>query len=363
MGQGDLFARAEQQLTICNACRYCEGYCAVFPALETQGRFDVQAAEYLSNLCHDCRDCLYACQYAPPHVFGVNIPELFAEVRAESHRRYAWPLPAAQLADKAPWYALRVALAAVVVLFASLLALAGPSRLFAIHKGPGAFYQVMPYAVMVTLFSVLGLMGLVGWVVEGVRYWRAIKEPGAGPVRSADWFGAAADALTLRYLGGGGAGCADPTDRMSLRKRWMHHLVAYGFGLDLLSTILAAIYQHAFHLEAPYPLTSPVVILGTAGGVSMLIGGIGLLALKLRSDPEASVSRVIAGDLAFITSLLLVAASGMLLLALRSTAAMGSLLAVHLGFVAALFLTAPYGKFRHWVFRYLALVRYRSEAR
>ena len=30
----DLLAEAERQLDICNACRYCEGYCAVFPALE-----------------------------------------------------------------------------------------------------------------------------------------------------------------------------------------------------------------------------------------------------------------------------------------------------------------------------------------
>ena len=32
------FAEADRQLTICNACRYCEGYCAVFPALERQRR-------------------------------------------------------------------------------------------------------------------------------------------------------------------------------------------------------------------------------------------------------------------------------------------------------------------------------------
>jgi citrate/tricarballylate utilization protein len=29
-----LVQEASRQLDICNACRYCEGFCAVFPALE-----------------------------------------------------------------------------------------------------------------------------------------------------------------------------------------------------------------------------------------------------------------------------------------------------------------------------------------
>lgn len=36
---------------------------------------------------------------------------------------------------------------------------------------------------------------------------------------------------------------------------------------------------------------------------------------------------------------------------------MGPLLTVHLGVLAGFFATAPYGKFVHFVYRYLALVR------
>ena len=39
------------------------------------------------------------------------------------------------------------------------------------------------------------------------------------------------------------------------------------------------------------------------------------------------------------------------------TPAMGTLLAVHLGVVAGLFLTMPYGKFVHAIYRYAALLR------
>ena len=41
----------------------------------------------------------------------------------------------------------------------------------------------------------------------------------------------------------------------------------------------------------------------------------------------------------------------------------GSLLAVHLGFVMALFLTMPYGKFAHGIYRGAALLKWSIERR
>ena len=59
--------------------------------------------------------------------------------------------------------------------------------------------------------------------------------------------------------------------------------------------------------------------------------------------------------------LLLASISGLALLVLRETSGMGALLALHLGIIAALFLTLPYGKFAHVVYRYAALVKYQIE--
>ena len=91
MPEIDVFAEASRQLTICNACRYCEEYCAVFPAIELRQTFDGDDVIYLANLCHDCREGFYACQYAPPHEFAINLPQLLTEARRETYQAYSWP--------------------------------------------------------------------------------------------------------------------------------------------------------------------------------------------------------------------------------------------------------------------------------
>jgi citrate/tricarballylate utilization protein len=66
-------------------------------------------------------------------------------------------------------------------------------------------------------------------------------------------------------------------------------------------------------------------------------------------------------DVAFLLMLLLTSVTGIALLVLRATPAMGITLALHLGVVFALFVTIPYGKFVHGFYRFLALVRAAKE--
>src|SRR5688572_8560553 len=91
MPLGDVVKEAERQLTVCNACRYCEGYCAMFPAMEKRRVFEQGDIIYLANLCFECRACFYACQYAPPHEFAINIPQALAAVRAETYTEFTGP--------------------------------------------------------------------------------------------------------------------------------------------------------------------------------------------------------------------------------------------------------------------------------
>ena len=84
-------AEVGRQMTVCNSCRYCEGYCAVFPAMTRRLEFSKADINYLANLCHNCGACLHACQYAPPHEFAINVPQAMAKVRLETYTDYAWP--------------------------------------------------------------------------------------------------------------------------------------------------------------------------------------------------------------------------------------------------------------------------------
>jgi nitrate reductase gamma subunit len=239
---------AERVMTICNACRYCEGFCAVFPAMELRRVFSGQDLKYLANLCHNCRGCYYACQYAPPHEFMVNIPRTLAELRQETYRESAWPrCMRGFFQNNGLVVALIAALGVTGVLLLTLL-FQGHGVLFASHTGEGAFYRVIPYAAMVLPFTALG-------------------------------------------------------------------------------------------------------------GLALLVGTGGLLVLKRRMDRRPAAAETVGMDMVFILLLLLTSLTGLLLLVLRTTPLMGSLLAIHLGFVLGLFVTMPYGKFVHGVYRYAALVR------
>ena len=86
-----------------------------------------------------------------------------------------------------------------------------------------------------------------------------------------------------------------------------------------------------------------------------------LLALGRRRDPALGDAAQNGLDESFIALLFLTSLTGVALLLLRNQAAMGALLVVHLGAVLALFVTLPYGKFVHGIYRTTALAKYASE--
>ena len=359
-----LVAEAQRMLAICNACRYCEGYCAVFPALERRLEFDAQDVHYLANLCHNCGACLYACQYAPPHEFKLDFPRMLAEVRRETYRQYAWPaFMGPVFARNGVAVGLLTALCLAAFLgFASWFA--GPERFFrAWSDAEGSFYALLPHGVMAGLFGAVFAFVVVSLLMSFAAFWPASGEEPIAFVRPVPFGAATSDAASLRYLDGGGEGCPEAESKPAFARRNLHHLAFYGFVLCFASTTVATIYHYVFGWKAPYPLYSLPVLLGTVGGVGLVVGSAGLLAMRRRRDPALADPAQAGMDRAFTALLLLVGATGLALLAARETAAMGVLLAVHLGAVFAFFLAMPYGKFVHGLYRFAALVRFHIERR
>ncbi|HEX5866126.1 MAG TPA: tricarballylate utilization 4Fe-4S protein TcuB [Beijerinckiaceae bacterium] len=354
---------ADRLMTVCNSCRYCEGLCAVFPAMEMRRAFPDGDLNYLANLCHGCGACYYDCQFAPPHEFNVNVPKVLAEVRNDSYRSYVWPRWCAGMFDRNGLWISIISALSVAAFIAGFVAYRDPSVLFGVHTGPGAFYRLMPHNAMAFLFGVAFLYAIIAIIMSVRLFWRSIAEPlGALDEPLALW-DASKDAGQLRYLNGGEVGCYNEDEYPTDRRRNYHHLTFYGFLLCFASTSVATVYHYFLGRIAPYPWWDLPVVLGTVGGVGMLIGTVGLLAAKLRRDPAMIDEPRLGMDMAFIAILFLTSLTGLLLLVLRETAAMGVLLAVHLGVVFAFFITLPYSKFVHGIYRWVALVRFAKERR
>jgi citrate/tricarballylate utilization protein len=355
MRSSESTAEARRSMEICNACRYCEGFCAVFPAMELRRSFSDGDLSYLANLCHDCRGCFYACQYAPPHEFALNLPKALAEVRAETYEAYAWPAAMAVLFRR-NGTVLSVATAAGIALSLLLVTwVRSPEILLQRHRGPGAFYQVISEGAMISIAGAATLFCIIALAMGAIHFWR---DTGGGSTTSLRALGSAArDVLTLPNLGGGGHGCNDRGEAFSLTRRRFHHAMFYGLALCLASTSVAAVYDHLLRWPAPYPFLSLPVLLGTAGGIGMVVGSGGLLWLKMAGDPEPTARKLRGGEYALVVQLFLASVTGLLLLGLRDTRAMGILLAVHLGVIFSFLIMIPYSKLVHGIYRSAALLR------
>ncbi len=348
----------QRVLQICNACRYCEGFCATFQSMTRRLDFNLADVHFMANLCHNCGACLHACQYAPPNEFGVNIPQAMAKVRLETYQTYAWPKQLGSLYQK-NGLALTMLTSLGIILF--LIGLqAKTATLFNINTD-GNFYAIFPHNSLALLFGAVFVAMMIAMAMGVQQFWRAVS---TDPLMLGAAKDATHDMLTLKNLGGGHQqGCNEADDAFSLWRKRFHHMTFYGFLLCFAATSVATLFHYFLGWQAPYSYTSLPVLLGTVGGIGLIIGPIGLLYLNLNRHPLHGDAAQKPMDIGFIASLLAISISGLALLALRETSYMGILLSVHLGFVMGFFLMMPYGKFAHGIFRSAALLKNAIEVR
>lgn len=346
--QTDLLQEARRQAEICNACRYCEGYCSVFPALHRERAFSDGDLTQLANLCHNCRGCYYACQYTAPHEFDLNLPKALAEVRRDSWEGFAWPGPFARLFHRRGGL---IALASVLG-FALLLWIIRAVE----PMGGEGFYAALSHNLMVAVFLPAFLFPLLSIAVGLRRYWRAVD---GDTLKLWHVTVALRRVAAMKDLAAGhGDGCNfEDEDRFSQARRYAHQAIMYGFLLCFGATTAGTLLHYLGGMPAPYPLWSLPKLLGVPGGLLLVVGTGWMAALKLRADRNLADASAWGGDMAFILLLGFVALSGLALYALGATTLMPLLLALHLGSVLSFFLLTPYTKMAHGFYRLAAIVR------
>jgi quinone-modifying oxidoreductase subunit QmoC len=297
-------------------------------------------------LCHQCGDCTERCpRDARPGDVLQGLRSKVIETlafpgfvgRLVGNVRRTWPILLG-----VPW------------LFWLLLWAAGVIELPAgdrIH----AFEDFVPHGLLYAVY-----FPVAGWVtlaaaMGGVRFWRKM---GQGVERRGSFLSGLApvvgDVLAHRSFGS--------CDKVSIR-RWAHLALFWGFvGAAVTSGLLIyAIY--VMHAEMPLALDHPFKILGNLSAVLLIVGGV--LLVTSRFGTHRTLIRTSAFDLFFLGVVTLVIATGVIVEAARfvlPTTAAGVLYTAHLGVVLTLFLTFPYSKFAHMLYRTLALVHQRATA-
>ena len=319
---------ADRLMTVCNSCRYCEGLCAVFPAMEMRRTFPDGDLNYLANLCHGCGACYVDCQFSPPHEFNVNVPRVLCAGAGAILRRLCLAARAVRPVFERNGLAISlIAALSVAAFIARLRRLARPGG--AVRR-PHRAGRLLPAdaaqrdgrcssARRSSTPSSRSCMGMR-------TFWRDIGEPAATLAEPAPLWQAMKDA--------GNAALSRWRRRRLLQRGRRARPTGAGSITTSRSTASCSasprpawrrFYHYLLGREAPYAWYDLPVVLGTLGGIGLIVGPVGLLAAKMAARSRrwrtrrASAWMWPSSAMLFLTSL-----TGLALLVLRETPAMGA---------------------------------------
>ncbi len=346
---------ARFSLNICNACRYCENICPVFKTIELKRNFTEEDIIYVANLCHDCRGCYYACQYAPPHTFDINIPKILGTLRLETYKKYKKSNFSKKIIENPSLFSIGIFIISFLFYLASFVIYSGKINLLQQYN---SFYKVLPENFLIITMLIPFTVSLILYVKDLFSYCDYIG------VKKADFFKISTHIKSLKsiifleFLDGGSYGCNYPNEKYSFSRKIYHQLVFFGFAIAFISTLLAAFMSHILNISPPYSITSLPVIFGTIGGVLILLGLTGLIYLRTKMDRIPYADNINSMDTNFILILLFIVITGFLILVFRATSFMPLLFITHLSFVITFFIMLPLNKLQHAIFRYASIYKY-----
>jgi quinone-modifying oxidoreductase subunit QmoC len=347
-------------LSVCYQCGTCTAVCPIstpdnpFPRKEMVWVQWGLKERALGNgsiwLCHQCSTCN---AYCPRDAKPSNV---MAALRDYSIGHYAVPRVLGRALGEPR--ALPLLFALPVVLFLAILA--GLGHLGSLPPGPIVFSRFMPIWIVEVVFIVSIGLSMVGALVGGLRYWRAMDAARAG----LDGHGATpgliatlAEILRHRKF----RQCAEtPAGTRRTHKEHLYHthlLVFWGFLGLVVTTASVGIGIYAFGYLTPWPLWHPVKILGNVSGAAVIAAVAIFLWRRIRDARRAGKSTY--SDWLFLSVLLLTTLTGFLSQGLRLAdvrALAYPVYFVHLVLIYVLLVYIPYSKFAHLVYRTAAML-------
>ncbi|MFH1176980.1 MAG: quinone-interacting membrane-bound oxidoreductase complex subunit QmoC [Acidobacteriota bacterium] len=351
----ELRRRGGESAARCYQCATCSSVCELAPAaapfprrqmLHAQwGLADRLAGDPAVWLCHQCNDCTIRCPR------DARPGDVLAVVRSLVIEKLAFPGFIGTLVAKArATWPLLVGLP--ILFWIALLAWAGHLAVPAELEPIWAYEDLVPHRYIYAVFFPVAAWVLLAAVVSGSRFWSLM---GAGASRTGSFFGgllATAGEITTHKRFGS---CS------AAKPRQLGHLTLFwGFVGAAVTSGLLIVGIYVQHLEMPLALGHPYKILGNISMAALIAGGALLVGNRLGDGRAAGKSS--AFDNFFLGLVLLVIATGTAveLVRLAGDASLGlTLYILHLGAVMSLFLTFPYSKFAHMLYRTLALVHSR----
>jgi citrate/tricarballylate utilization protein len=343
----DIHGEAIRQFNICNACRYCEGYCAVWDDIENKNFFDNSDIDHFANLCHDCRECYNVCPFTEPHEFNLNIPMVLSKVRHETYINNIKP----EFMEKPAkhQYYLWSFVIALSILSVFTLGYMNMNGYMLNRYGLSDITHIFPVLQFKIFSTILYIYVIILWALEGNNYWKSINSgKNKKKVRIHNILLALSDSFGHKYFKGGGAGCNYPEDNSGKFRLIFHPMIFFGFIIDLIAI---AFYGN---------LNIYIIIIYMVGSLLISIGSIALLFAKFYSNKKLASKQLLTMDYPFTIIMLLTGITGLIFPVFSGYSIFSITFMIHIALISAIFLMAPFGKFIHPVFRFLSLIKYNS---
>jgi quinone-modifying oxidoreductase subunit QmoC len=214
------------------------------------------------------------------------------------------------------------------------------------------YEEMVPHKYIYIVFTTAFFLALIAAVVGGAKFWKLLGRHGE---RQGSFVGAllpvVGEIATHKRFG---------SCEASHSRRWAHFSLLWGFVGAAFASFLLVISLYVTKDPLPLAQTHPYKIIGNISMVLLVVGALWLFVNRLADSNKAGASK--AYDNFFLTVVALVVLTGALteLGAFVFPPVVAAVIyVVHLGTILTMFLTVPYSKFAHMVYRTLAMVHER----